>query len=380
VTRNGRALETIQRLVRRQGPLPFSRFMEIALYDAGVGFFSAGGGAGRARGDFVTSPEIGPLFGACVARGLDRWWDADGRPDPFVVVEAGAGAGRLAREVLRAEPACLPALRYVLVERSPELRAAQRRLLRLEPADEVLGPVLTDADDDRFVVPGRGPIFGSLAELPARFDGVLVANELLDNLPFDIAARDGAGWHEVRVGAVDADLTEVPVPLGQPPFPFADAPVGARVPIPAGLDEWIDGAGRSLRHGRMLLVDYFVTADALLARGEGWLRTYRAHERGGAVLESPGDQDITADVVVEQVQRAATRSGLELASFRTQAEWLRDLGIDELVEEGRRAWSEGAARGDLAAVAGRSRVSEAAALTDARGLGSLGVIELTASG
>jgi SAM-dependent MidA family methyltransferase len=380
VTGTGRALEAVRRLVRQQGPLPFSRFMEIALYGEGVGFFSVGGGSGRAQGDFVTSPEIGPLFGACVARALDRWWDADGRPDPFVVVEAGAGGGRLAREVLRGQPACLPALRYVLVERSSELRATQRRLLRLEPADEVLGPVLTDADDDRFVVPGRGPIVSSLPELPARFDGVLLANELLDNLPFDVALRDDAGWHEVRVGAEDGGLMEVTVPLEEPPFPFADAPVGARVPIPAGIDEWIAAARRSLQRGRMVLVDYFVGGDELLTRGHGWLRTYRGHERGGAALERPGDQDITADVVVEQVQRAASRGRFEIESFRTQAEWLRDLGIDELVEEGRRVWSEGAARGDLAAIAGRSRASEAAALTDETGLGSHRVIELTSSG
>lgn len=380
MTGTGRALETIRRLVRRQGPLPYSQYMEIALYGEGVGFFSSGRGAGRAKGDFVTSPEIGPLFGACVARALDRWWDADGRPDPFVVVEAGAGGGRLAREVLRAQPACLRALRYVLVERSPELRATQHRLLRLEPADEVLGPVLTDADDDRYVVPGRGPIVSSLPELPARFDGVLLANELLDNLPFDVALRDDVGWHEVRVGADDGGLTEVTVPLEQPPFPFADAPVGARVPIPTGIEEWIAAARRSLQRGRVVLVDYFVGGDELLTRAHGWLRTYRGHERGGAALESPGDQDITADVVVEQVQRAATRAGFALASLRTQAEWLRDLGIDELVEDGRRAWSEGAARGDLAAIAGRSRVSEAAALADEGGLGSHGVIELTAAG
>jgi SAM-dependent MidA family methyltransferase len=80
--------------------------MEAALYEPDAGFFARGHGAGRARGDFVTSPEVGPLFGACVARALDRWWRDLGAPDPFVVLEAGAGPGRLCREVLRAEPEC----------------------------------------------------------------------------------------------------------------------------------------------------------------------------------------------------------------------------------------------------------------------------------
>src|SRR5690242_21647066 len=99
--------------------------MEEALYGDG-GFFASGHGAGRGGRDFMTSPETGPLFGVCVARALDRMWRALDEPDPFLVVEAGAGSGRLAREILRAEPDCKRALRYVLVERSAALRAAQR--------------------------------------------------------------------------------------------------------------------------------------------------------------------------------------------------------------------------------------------------------------
>src|SRR4051812_20897740 len=114
----------IAQLIHREGPVTFDRFMEAALYGDG-GFFAEGRGAGRAGRDFVTSPEVGPLFGACVARALDRLWRVLDQPDPFFVVEAGAGNGRLAREVLRAAPACLAALRYVLVERSAPLRAEQ---------------------------------------------------------------------------------------------------------------------------------------------------------------------------------------------------------------------------------------------------------------
>ena len=83
--------------------------MEAALYDPEDGFYASGGSAGR-RGDFLTAPEVGPLYGAVLARALDTWWAELGRPDPFVVVEAGAGPGTLARSVLAAAPACLPAL------------------------------------------------------------------------------------------------------------------------------------------------------------------------------------------------------------------------------------------------------------------------------
>src|SRR6266566_3308107 len=152
-----RAREQIVERIRREGPIPFDAFVELALY-GDDGFFTRGGGAGRAGRDFVTSPEVGPLFGVLVARALDGWWDDLGREDPFLVVDAGAGRGRLATDVLAAAPRCAPALRYVLVERSAELRAAQRDLLEVEPAEDVLGPAVRGGDDAPFVqVTGVGP-------------------------------------------------------------------------------------------------------------------------------------------------------------------------------------------------------------------------------
>src|SRR4051794_24804671 len=109
---------------RRFGPLPFDEVVELALYDPEHGFYSSGGEAGRG-GHFLTSPEVGPLFGAALAMALDAWWRHLGEPDPYVVVEAGAGTGTLAKGVLEAAPACSAALRYVLVERSERLREIQ---------------------------------------------------------------------------------------------------------------------------------------------------------------------------------------------------------------------------------------------------------------
>src|SRR5437773_12432102 len=98
--------------------------METALYDPAGGFFARAGGAGRAGGDFITSVEVGSLFGALVARAVDGWWDGLGRPDPFLVVDAGAGRGQLARDVPRAGPRCAGALRHVPGGRSAGPRAA----------------------------------------------------------------------------------------------------------------------------------------------------------------------------------------------------------------------------------------------------------------
>jgi SAM-dependent MidA family methyltransferase len=114
VAPEGSAYEEIVDRIGREGPIGFDAFVELALYGEG-GFFTRARGAGRAGRDFVTSPEVGPLFGALVARALDGWWRDAGAPDPFLVIEAGAGRGRLARDVLAAAPQCANALRYVLV-------------------------------------------------------------------------------------------------------------------------------------------------------------------------------------------------------------------------------------------------------------------------
>jgi SAM-dependent MidA family methyltransferase len=366
------AAEEIARRIRREGPIPFETFMELALYAPDGGFFAAGGGAGRAGRDFITSPEVGSLFGTCVARAIDEQWENLDCPDPFLVVEAGAGRGQLARAVLRAEPDCAAALRYVLVERSATLRVQQHELLAIEPADEALGPFFDrSAEQERVPVPAVGPIAASLPDLPALpFEGVVIANELLDNLPFGIAAFDGERWQEVRV-ALDGDaFVEVLVPTDVQ-LHIDHVERGTRVPIPHGLTAWLEECARVLRRGTVILIDY-VTDEPR----DGWLRTYRAHGPGTGALDAPGTQDITADILAPQLERAAQRAGLRVVDRRSQADWLRALGIDELVEEGRRIWDEGAHRGDLAAIAGRSRVHEAAALTDPSGLGAHDVITL----
>ena len=373
--------ERIAERIRREGPIPFDRYVDAALYDEDGGFFALGGGAGRAGRDFVTSPEVGTLFGAVVARFLDRSWTELGRPDPFVVVDAGAGRGRLAADVLRAAPNCARALRYVLVERSATLRAAQRELLTLEPADRAFGPAVRDDPDEApRTIEGIGPIATSLPEFPALelSHGVVVANELLDNLPFRIVERSRASWAEVRVGNNDSGFVEVVVPASPEVAAAADdvagdvdVPDGARLPVPTATVDWMAECGHVLRRGFVVVLDYADSAASLGARPQQeWLRTYHAHQRGGSPLDAPGSQDITATVPVEHLVMHATRGGFRLVEQTTQAKWLRALGIDDLVDAARGLWRERAAVGDLEALAARSRVTEAAALTDTSGLGA----------
>ncbi|MFM7616303.1 MAG: SAM-dependent methyltransferase [Actinomycetes bacterium] len=328
--------------------------MEAALYDPTDGFFTRGRGP-AGRGDFLTSPETGSLFGVLVARALDREWVRLGRPEPFTVVEAGAGDGRLAREVLRAEPACIGALDLVLVERSPAARAAQRERL-----------------------PAGSPV-RSLEDLPAEpCTGMVLANELLDNLPFGIAEARGGRWTAVLVGREGDRFVEVHGPLAAADLdlvPSVDSvPDGARVPIVRAAVDWIGRAAGLIADGALLLIDYAAPARTLVERG-GWLRTYAGHRRGDDPYAAPGARDITTDVPLEPVRAALAAAGLEVVGETTQADWAAGLGISALVEEGRRIWAAGAARGDLAAIAGRSRAVEAATLTDPSGLGGFVVIE-----
>ena len=314
-----------------------------------------------------------------MASALDRWWGELGRPDPFVVVEAGAGTGALTRAVVAAAPDCSPALRYVLVERSAALR--RRRRLPLEPAGLVLGPVgpggAAAGEEGPRPEPGAGPLLASLAELPVGpLTGVVLANELLDNLPFRLLERDGDGWSEVRVGLDGAEVADVLVPASPELAAEAarlapEAPAGGRIPLQHRAVGWLRAALALLERGRVVAADYADTTPSMAGRPwTEWVRTYRAHGRGGHPLEALGDQDVTCEVAVDQLARVR-RPHLE----RSQAEFLRAHGLDRLVDQARGAWQERAHVGDLEALKARSRLGEAAALADPTGLGAFRVLE-----
>ncbi len=326
----------------REQPLLFADYMDAALYGP-AGFYHSHGHAGTSRGDFVTSVEVGPLFGAVIARWLDQEWRDVGRPSRFRVVEAGAGVGTLYRSVLRAKPDCVDSLDYTLVERSDRLRSTHGEL------------------------PG---FVASLAELPNEPCHVVMANELLDNLAFDIAERFDDGWRllGVETGGTDAPRL-VPTGLPAPELLAAvdiRAVVGSRVPVAVQAHQWIEHA-RALS-GRVLAFDYGATTQELADRGIGaWLRTYADHERGSDPFASLGTHDITCDVPVDQLPHPVR--------VETQAEWLARNGIAELVSHAREVWRTRAHIGDLAAIAARSAVNEAQALTDPAGLGGFLVLE-----
>ncbi len=334
--------EEIRDAIRTGGPIPFERFMELALYGAEGFYTKADGGSAGRRGDFITSPEVGPLFGAVVARYLDAEWRRIGRPEVFTVVDAGAGPGTLARAVLAASPECGDALHYVAVEVS----AGQRE---------------------------RHPDgIETVASMPeGEFDGVVIANELLDNLPFRLAVFD-AGWREafVDVGSDGRFVELLSAPLDPVPSCLpATGAFGARAPLIDRASAFVDDARRLVRSGSVLVIDYGTPITAMLAGRpyRDWLRTYRGNERGEHYLSAVGLQDITIDVPIDQLPEPDT--------VRSQAQFLQLWGVDDLVAEGKRIWDEQAARPGLEAMKMRSRVSEAEALLDPAGLGGFLVAE-----
>ena len=327
-----------------QGSIPFAQFMENALYGSD-GFYSTTGRAGR-RGDFITSPEVGPLFGHVLSQAIDAVWKRLGEPTDFQIVEVGAGPGTLARSSLAASPQCLVNGSYVAVEVSAEQRT-------LHPEG------VTSID----VMPSN------IAH------GVIIANELLDNLPFDLWVYDD-GWRNAHVIQQGDGFAELLMTQDVPACLPSRVPHGSRAPVHSKATEWLTNVLENLSSGSVFVIDYCtpLTAEVASMPWREWLRTYAGHERGVHYLRNPGEQDITTQVCIDQL--AAVR---EPDAVRTQSQFLQLWGIDELVEEGKQVWTENAARPTLAAIKMRSRVTEAEALLDTTGLGNFMVLEWSVS-
>ena len=330
-------------IVAAGGAISFEQYMGLALYGEG-GFYQDGGKAGR-RGDFITSPEVGPLFAAVVARYLDNCWNEMGCPGSFDVVEVGAGPGTLARGIFDAQPKCLSAMKYVAVEISESQRAMHPDFIE------------------------------SVESFPERsIQGVVLANELLDNLPFKLFVYDGA-WKEAFVAIGDGGkFVEVLRPVDEVPEVLPkSAPLGSRAPIQVAASQWMLDVTQKLSSGKVLVFDYCSesTSEIAVSPWREWLRTYKTHERGLHYLLEPGTQDITTQVMVDQLMKTVPRLSVNL-----QSDWLRRWGIDELVSEGTQYWDKHKTAPDVAAMKMGSRANEAKSLTDRNGLGGFCIVSL----
>ena len=311
------------------GWLSFERFMELALYAPGLGYYSAGSAKLGAGGDFVTAPEVSDLFGRCVARPCAAVLDAVGGGE---VLELGAGTGSLAAALLP-ELAALGALpeRYAILEVSADFAARQRARLEQLPS-------------------GLRERVSWLERLPERpLHGVILANEVADALPFRRFIRQEGGVRELGVVATgvapagsdgafrghamaaDRILAEACAQIfAALPAPLAE---GYTSEVCLRLSPWIASLGDCLRRGLLLLCDYGLPRRHYYhpQRVHGTLRCHykqRAHDDPYINL---GVQDITAWVDFTRVAEAACASGLTIGGYCTQTAFLLACGIEELV-------------------------------------------------
>jgi SAM-dependent MidA family methyltransferase len=305
------------------GFLGFERFMELALYAPGLGYYSGGAQKLGAGGDFITAPELSVLFGRCIAKQCAQVLEAAGAPG--VILEIGAGSGRLAVDVLRRLEAAgrLPE-RYWILEISADLIERQRQLIGAS-------------------VPHLLPRVEWLSRPPLEpFDGVILANEVLDALP---VAR--FRWSRDRVEEMGVVMDDA----ASSGFGWSSRPADGMLEracqaLHAGGGDWDDGyvseycpravafavaVTRALRRGAVLWIDYGLPRSQyyLPERHEGTLISHFRHRAHDDVLLYPGVQDVTAWVDFTLLAEASREAGFELAGFATQAHFLAAMGIDE---------------------------------------------------
>ena len=331
--------------------MPFERFMEMALYDPEGGFFASDVLRSVKGGDFLTSPEVSPLFGEGVARLLEREQQRVGLP--FVFVEVGAGSGSLVRSVLGSVQSPVEAW---AVDLSPAARTS-------------LGDVLP-----------ANRIVASLDDIHAPFRGVILANELIDNIPMAIAQRVDGEWRERWVGADRGQL----VLVDSDPRPevcewlerfSGEVPDGGMVEVQLQAAEWLRQAMAMVSSGSVVLFDYGDTAENLVPRRQdGTLRTYRSHHLGPHPLDEPGATDITADVNFSALESVAVEAGWDAKIWR-QDDYLVDLGVRARISEMRKQELELARSGDeMERLKLRTLRTDAEALIHPRGLGDFRVL------
>jgi SAM-dependent MidA family methyltransferase len=303
------------------GWLSFDAYMQIALYEPGLGYYSAGAHKLGVGGDFTTAPEISPLFGGCLAAHCDEVLQALGGGQ---VLEIGAGTGRLAFDLLSALhlDGQLPE-KYLILEISADLRQRQQQLIATLPAQMAQRVQWLDHPPQ---VPWRG---------------ALIANEVIDALPVQRFVRRAGRWQalgvavneqgafEWRVQPADSTLLACIEALQLP----ADMPEAFESEICTSLEPWLREVTATMEQGVALFVDYGLPRREYYsaARDHGTLRCHYRQRAHDDPFARPGLQDITAWVDFTRVAEAADASGLDVLGYGTQAGLLLGLGIESLV-------------------------------------------------
>ncbi len=358
-TENELLVTAIRRRIEAKGRITFRDFMDLCLYHPQHGYyFSRRHATGRAA-DYLTSPEVNPIFGALVARQLVEMWEAMGRPSPFDVLEMGPGSGLLARDILlaahRSAPQLFAALRYILLERSH--RQAERQRDTLHGIDMLEGKVT-------WIEEGPGP---------ATVRGCILSNELVDSFPVHRVVVQGGRLKEIYVSWWEDAFVEETDEPSTPELASYFARLGllpgegCRAEVNLEALKWVKDVASALDSGFVLTFDYGYEAPDLYApwRRDGTLLCFYRHNPSNDPYRRIGRQDLTAHVDFTTLIEEGRQHGLEALGLTTQARFLCALGIGEALQ---------LREGDTDLEEHFARRRAVARLTDAAGLGRIKVL------
>ncbi|MCF6195019.1 MAG: SAM-dependent methyltransferase [Kangiellaceae bacterium] len=307
----------IQRIEENDGSISFSKFVQSALYEPKLGYYQNNLQTFGEKGDFVTAPELGQLFAGCIANSLSDYIQNAQHPK---ILEIGAGSGQLALNLLHSlsEASKLPE-QYLILEPSAALQFQQKELLAKN-------------------LPQYFSQIRWLSDLPKSFDGVIIANEVIDAIPFDRVIKQQDGWYQLQVSSLGGEFVEkkgsaisnesLPEGLAE----GVDFPVGYQAEVRSMTPGWIRALYNSMNTGAVILIDYGYPQAELYhpQRAAGSLKCFINHHQHDNPFQYIGLQDITAHVDFTHVAQSAHEAGFDISGFTTQAGFLLENGITDL--------------------------------------------------
>lgn len=306
--------ERIVAEIRERGPMPFSRYMEMCLYEPELGYYARSREQFGKTGDFYTSSDVHALFGRLLARQFDEMWTAMGAPETVNLIELGPGRGLFAQDVLawtqKKFPGFASAARYRLVETSAALR---QRLQERFAAEITLGAV---------------SVHSVIEDVPRSANTIVFGNEFIDAFPVDVVDYRGEVFITERDGRFVEEFHQ--------PSPELVAYLRAhsvlpqeheRVEVCMAGQNYIQPIAQAIDRGFLVLIDYgYSRAEQAAGRHLDTLMTYRRHAAGASPYHAPGEQDITAHVNFSALEDAGKVAGLEKAALLTQSQFLIGIG------------------------------------------------------
>lgn len=300
--------------IRKHGPIPFSRYMEMCLYEPDLGYYARSREQFGKAGDFYTSSDVHAVFGRLLARQFDEMWTAIGSPGTLNLIELGPGRGLFAQDVLdwseKKFPEFAGAMRYRLVETSAGLRQ------RLE---------------DRFatrIAAGLVSVHSAIQHVPPTEHAIVFANELLDALPVEIVDYSGQVFVAENGGRFVEDYREPGPDIIDYLRRYSVIPQqGERVEVCLAALDFMPHIASAVQTGFVVLIDYgYTRAEQAAGRHLDTLMTYRRHAAGASPYDAPGEQDLTAHVNFTAVAEAGKAAGLTTCALLTQSQFLIGIG------------------------------------------------------